>query len=118
MPHFEPENLPSLQIASGIAARVVTGDTMTVLHVVIEAGALLPEHSHHHEQILNLIQGELLLIVDGTEFTMKDGDVMILPPNVVHSGRAVSKCRVIDAFHPVRKEFSTGTFSGYASQSR
>ena len=116
MPHFEPESLPSLQIAKGINARVVTGDTLTVLHVVIEAGAALPEHSHHHEQIVNLVEGEMLLTVDGTDSTMKSGDVMLLPPNVVHSGRAISRCHIIDVFHPVRKDFGGGNFAGYPSE--
>ena len=118
MPLLELNSLPNLQIARGINARVVTGDKMTVLHVIIDAGAELPEHSHHHEQILNLIEGDLMLTVDGKEYRMSGGDVMLLPSNVVHSGRAVSQCWVIDTFHPVREEFAGGKFKGYATEKK
>ena len=29
----------------------------------------------------------------------------IVPPNVTHSGRAVTECRIIDVFHPVRDDY-------------
>ena len=117
MAYLTANNLPDLQIAEGVNAGVVTGETMTVLHATIESGAVLPEHSHYHEQILNLIEGELSLTVDSKEFHMTAGDVMILPPNVIHSARALSRCRVIDVFHPVRQEFTGGQFAGYTSES-
>ena len=116
MSFLQNHQLPGLQIAKGINARVVTGKTVTVLHVIIDAGAILPEHSHHHEQVVNLLEGELVLTVDGKEHRMSEGDVMLLAPNVVHSGHALSRCKVVDVFHPIREDFSSGSFSGYASE--
>jgi hypothetical protein len=28
-----------------------------------------------------------------------------VPPNVTHSGHAVTECRIIDVFHPVRDDY-------------
>ena len=112
------EDLKEMRIAEGIDARVITGETMTVLHVRLKAGAVLPEHAHVHEQIVNLLEGEMLLVVDGQEFHMRGGDVMLLSPNVVHSGRTLTDCRIVDAFHPVREEFRHGDFAGYATERR
>lgn len=98
--------LPDLEIAKGINANAVNTDSVTVLHVRIEKGALLPEHSHHNEQVVNVIDGELELIVKGKNYLLKPGRVMVLEPNVVHSGRAISACKVIDVFHPARKDFA------------
>ena len=46
-------------------ANAINTDTVTVLHVRIEEGALLPEHSHYNEQVVNVIEGELELNVKG-----------------------------------------------------
>lgn len=110
--------LPELQIAEGLLARAVTADTVTVLHVKISAGALLPEHAHHNEQVVNVIEGELELTVEGTTHSLVPGRVMVLPPNVAHSGRAVTDCRVVDVFHPVRQDFAGSSFGGYPSENK
>jgi quercetin dioxygenase-like cupin family protein len=108
-------DLPELEIAKGIKAYAVTADTVTVLHVKIDKGALLPEHSHYHEQVVNVIEGELELTVDGKSYNLMPGNVMVLEPNVVHFGRAVTACKVVDIFHPVRKDFAGSSFVGYPS---
>ncbi|MFC1475382.1 cupin domain-containing protein [Candidatus Zixiibacteriota bacterium] len=110
--------LPELQIAEGILARAVTAQTVTVLHVDITAGALLPEHAHHHEQVVNVIAGELELTVDGSTHSLTPGKVMVLSPNTPHSGRAVTACRVIDVFHPVREDFRGTSFAGYPGKNK
>ncbi len=112
------DQLPELQIAKGISARAVTAECVTVLHVKIVAGSLLPEHSHHNEQVINVIEGELELEVEGKTHSLVPGKVMVLPPNTVHSGRAVTECRVVDVFHPVRQDFAGSSFGGYATEKK
>ncbi|UCD16285.1 MAG: cupin domain-containing protein [Candidatus Zixiibacteriota bacterium] len=110
------DELPELQIAEGIMGRAVTAGTITVLHVKLAAGAPLPEHAHHHEQVVNVIEGELELTVDGSTYSLIPGKVMVLAPNAVHSGRAVTDCRVVDVFHPVREDFKGSSFAGYTEK--
>lgn len=111
-------DLPELEIANGIRANVVTTDTVTILHVRIDKGALLPEHSHYNEQVVNVIEGELELTVDGKNYNLMPGNIMVLEPNVVHSGRAIKACKVIDIFHPVRRDFIGLSFGGYPSEKK
>lgn len=107
------DNLPALEIAPGISARVVTADTFTVAHVSIKKGSLLPEHAHYHEQVINVTEGELELTVEGTTHILKPGKVMVLPPNVPHSGKALTDVKVVDVFHPIREDFRGANFGGY-----
>ena len=116
MGFVELKDLPELEIAKGINAHAVTTDTVTVLHVKIEEGALLPIHSHHNEQVVNVIEGELELTLAGKKYNLMPGNVMVLEPNIVHSGRAVKACKVVDVFHPVRKDFAGSSFKGYPSE--
>ncbi len=118
MGFVELKDTTQLEIAKGIRDCAVTADPVTVLHVKIEEGALLPEHSHHNEQVVNVIEGELELTVEGKNYNLMSGNVMVLEPNVVHSGRAVKACKVIDIFHPVRKDFAGSSFIGYPSEKK
>lgn len=111
------DELPELEIATGILLRAVTGQNVTVAHVKLAAGSILPEHAHHNEQVVNVIEGELELTVDGQPHSLVPGRVMVLPSNVKHSGRVISDCRVIDVFYPVREDFRGSSFGGYAKES-
>ena len=113
MPLIILDELNELQIAEGILARAVTADNVTVAHVNIKAGAVVPNHQHIHEQIVNVIEGELELTVDGDKHLLTPGKVMVLPPNIPHSGRAVTEVKVIDVFYPIREDFQGTSFAGY-----
>jgi len=107
------DDLKTLNLAPGINARVITGDTMTVTHVRLDAGSRLPEHKHVHEQVVNVISGELELIVAGTPHILRGGQAFVLASNVPHAANAKADCYVIDVFHPVREDFRQAGFSGY-----
>lgn len=97
--------LPEKKIIEGFSARFVHSENMTIAYWNIEAGAVLPEHLHHQEQICSVIDGELELTVDGKPHLMKAGYVYTIPSNVTHSGKAITKCKVIDTFYPVREDY-------------
>ena len=100
------DTVRELTLAPGIRARVVNTGNMSVAHVVLDEGAALPEHAHHNEQVVNVIEGELELTVAGETHRLTRGRVVVLPPMVPHSGRAVSACYVVDVFHPTREDFA------------
>ena len=106
MPLINLDAVKELTLAPGIRARVVNTGNMSVAHVLLDEGAVLPEHAHHNEQVVNVIDGELELTVAGETHTLTRGQVLVLPPMVPHSGRAVTACYVVDVFHPTREDFA------------
>ena len=101
-------NIPDLEpfeIVPGYHARMIHTDTMTIAFVDIDAGAPLPEHHHVHVQVANVIEGEFEMIVGGEVHRLVPGVSVVIPSNVPHSGRAITKCRIIDVFNPVREDF-------------
>ncbi len=97
--------LPDREMLPGLRVKFVHTGNMTFSYWNIDAGAVLPEHSHPHEQVANMLEGEFELTVNGEAKTMRPGDVCIIEPNALHSGRAVTDCRVLDVFHPVREDY-------------
>jgi len=112
----ELKNMAEFELARGVRARVVTASTVSVMHVRLDEGAVVPEHSHHHEQVVNVVEGELELTVEGVAHSITPGKAFVLKPNIPHSARAVKATIVMDVFHPVREEFARGDFKGYGKE--
>ncbi|OQP52060.1 cupin [Niastella yeongjuensis] len=93
------------EIVPGLYGRFVHGETMTLSFVDIQQGAQLPEHSHPHEQITYLIEGELEMVIGGEKMLLTPGMVHVIPSNVPHSAVALTFVRVLDAFSPVREDY-------------
>ena len=105
MPYVDFPNLKEHEIVPGFHARFVHSEHMTLAYWNIDAGASLPDHAHVHEQIVNIIQGEFAFTLDGETRTLVAGAVVNIPSNVKHSGKAITNCRIIDAFYPVREDY-------------
>jgi quercetin dioxygenase-like cupin family protein len=104
MPFINLTDLAPKELAPGYTARLVHSDHLTISHVSIDAGAPLPQHAHPHEQIANLIEGEFEMTIAGEARVLKAGMVAVIPPNVPHSGKAITKCCIVDVFCPVRED--------------
>lgn len=65
-----------------------------------------PPHSHPHEQITYVAEGELFFYLDGDPTRVGPGDVITVPPDVPHSIHRLTKyVKLIDTFHPLRDDF-------------
>jgi quercetin dioxygenase-like cupin family protein len=89
----------------GFHAKFVHSANVTVSYWDVQAGAVLPEHAHPHEQITNMLAGKFEMIVDGESCVMTANSVLVIPSEARHSGRALTACRMIDIFYPVREDY-------------
>jgi len=105
MPEFKQSETKEREVMPGYTGRFYHSENTTVAHWNVAANAPLPQHSHPHEQVLNVIDGEYELTVDGEKHILKAGDVFVIPSDVPHSGRSHTECKLIDVFHPVRKDY-------------
>jgi quercetin dioxygenase-like cupin family protein len=102
---YEINNLPVRDIIAGFHARFIHTESMTLAFVEIDAGSILPEHAHFHEQCTRVIKGELALTIDGETHIYTQGQVAVIPAHVPHSARALTACTVMDVFSPVREDY-------------
>jgi len=61
----------------------------------IEAGGESPNHSHPWEHEFFVLSGEGVGVVDNKEMSIKQGDVIYVPPDVQHCIRATGPMEVI-----------------------
>jgi quercetin dioxygenase-like cupin family protein len=93
------------EIIPGFKGRFINTENLTVVHWYINAGSSLQEHSHPHEQVTNLIEGEFEFTLDGEVTKLTAGGVVAIPSDVKHSAKAITDCYVVDVFYPVREDY-------------
>ncbi len=68
----------------GFYGKFIHSDRMTMAYWNITQGALLPEHSHPHEQVVNLLKGEFELVIDGERRKLYASSVVVIPSGVLY----------------------------------
>ena len=99
------DDIERRELIPGTSVRFVHSDRMTVAYWHFDPGIDLPEHSPPHDQITNVLEGEFELTVEGAPEILKAGHYRVIPPDVVHSGRSITACTIIDVFSPVRDDY-------------
>ena len=106
MPFLNLNDIDQKELLPGFSVRFVHTEKMTLAFWDIKAGSVLPEHSHHHEQVAaQVISGEFELTLEGETKVMKAGDIAVIPSNSIHSGKAITDCQLLDVFSPVREDY-------------
>lgn len=95
------------ELAQGLTGYYAHGEQMTMGLVEIEKGSILPEHKHVQEQITYIIEGQLDMTIDGKLYSLTNGMYFVIPSNTLHSAIAITDCKVIDAFNPVREDYKS-----------
>lgn len=108
------QNMPIEELNSDIGRRLVSGESMMIAQVYLKKGAVVPVHCHHNEQITYILEGALKLVLgedQAEEFTVRSGEVLVIPPNVPHSAVALEDTLDVDVFSPPRQDWLDGSDS-------
>jgi quercetin dioxygenase-like cupin family protein len=98
-------DIETKEIAPGYFSKIIHTDTNTINFIEVKAGMPSPHHQHINEQLAFVIEGKFELTVNGIPQILDTGMFAIVPPNVWHSGKAITDCKLIDLFTPVREDF-------------
>ena len=105
MPFVDTPNLKVRPLVDGFRGRFIHTDQVTIGFVDADAGAMLPDHAHPHEQVTTCLSGEFELTVDGALHRLGAGQSVVIPGGVRHSGKAVTACKMLDVFQPPRDDY-------------
>ncbi len=98
-------DIQTKEIAPGFFSKLIHTETNTINFIEVKAGSTIPRHQHIHEQCSFAIEGKFELTVNDVPQVLEPGLFAIIPPNVWHSGIAVTDCKLIDIFSPVREDY-------------
>ncbi|PCJ94599.1 MAG: cupin [Flavobacteriaceae bacterium] len=103
--NFKLSNIIPKEIIPGYHAKMVHGENMSLAFWDVEKGAEVPAHSHMHEQIMHVLEGSFEFTLSGVSQTYESGDLVLIPSHAVHGGKALTACKLLDVFSPVREEY-------------
>lgn len=96
----------AVEMFPGVVRRTLnSGDCTTLIEVTLDAGAVVPGHSHPHEQIGYVARGLVRFDVAGDVRDLRAGDGYLIPGDASHEVTALESSICIDVFSPVREEY-------------
>lgn len=87
----------------------VVGQNVMLARILLKKGCIVPEHSHHNEQITYVLEGALKFWIDGKEIVVNAGEVLTIPPNMPHRAEALADTVDLDIFNPPRADWINKT---------
>lgn len=105
MQRFNLNEIEAKEMVPGFLGKFVHTENETFAFWEIKAGSGLPAHSHPHTQVLQLLEGEFELQINGETLHLKAGEVVSIASNEAHGGKAITDCKIIDTFYPVREDY-------------
>ena len=97
--------IPSKEYFPGYHGKMIHMENVTLAYWDVEAGAKVPEHSHHHEQMMQVLEGRFEFTLQGISKEYEVGEMVVIPPHHKHSGKAITACKLMDIFSPVREDY-------------
>ncbi len=106
MPLIDHDSAGPVEMLPGVVRRTLTdGDRMMLIEVTIYEGAIVPMHTHPHEQTGYLISGRFLFEIGDEKREIGPGDCWLVPPDVPHQVTALEPSVCVDIFSPPREEY-------------
>jgi quercetin dioxygenase-like cupin family protein len=83
------------QESSIVSKEIIKGETGTVTLFAFDKGQGLSEHTAPFDALVNVIDGEANVTISGENFTVKQGEMIIMPANKPHSVKAVKQFKML-----------------------
>lgn len=71
----------------------------------LEKGAVIPPHSHPHEQTGFMVSGKLRFKAENEVLEVETGDSWCIPGGAEHSVEALEDSVIVEVFSPVREDY-------------
>ena len=103
---WNPENIAPKVLTTGVTAKIASGEKIMLSLVTFAPNAVVPTHSHPHEQMGMMVSGTMELTIAGETRVFSGNELFLVPGGVPHAvtagpGGAVA----LDAFSPPREEY-------------
>ncbi|HUW61674.1 MAG TPA: cupin domain-containing protein [Candidatus Bathyarchaeia archaeon] len=94
------------QALPGIMMKTLCYGGLTLMtEFVMDAGSLLPLHSHPYEQTGYLVKGRVRLSIRGVEHDVHPGDSWCIGMNIEHGAAMLEDSLAVEVFSPRRDEY-------------
>jgi quercetin dioxygenase-like cupin family protein len=107
--HIPWRTIPLEELNPLLQRQFVVGQEIMVARVLLKKGCIVPEHSHHNEQLTYILDGALKFWIDGREIVVHAGEVLCIPAHMPHKAEALEDTVDLDVFNPPRADWINKT---------
>ena len=107
--HIPWHTIPLEALNPLLRRQFVVGQEIMVARVLLKKGCIVPEHSHHNEQLTYILDGALKFWIDGREIVIRAGEVLCIPAHMPHKAEALEDTVDLDVFNPPRADWINKT---------
>jgi len=101
-------------LGGGVSRKFLGWDNQIMMvKVKFEKGAEGAAHQHFHTQTTYCAEGKFEFTIGDEKQTVKAGDGVYIPPNILHGAICLEEGILIDVFSPVREDFLSGEAVSY-----
>jgi quercetin dioxygenase-like cupin family protein len=105
---YDWNTLQEEQLNPLITRKVIHMKNLTIARLHLQPSAVVPEHSHVHEQVTTIEKGALKFFIDGRTQVVRAGESLTIPSWVPHGVEAVEDTIALDVFSPAREDWISG----------
>jgi quercetin dioxygenase-like cupin family protein len=93
-------------IFKGVDIHTLCGNHLMISVVDLAPNSVVEEHSHPHEQLGYLLEGEVTFTVGDETKVLRAGEMWLIPGGVKHKVVVGDRpARAIDVFYPIRDDY-------------
>ena len=103
---WNPENIAPKVLAPGVTAKIFSGEKLMFSLVTLAPDAIVPTHTHPHEQVGMMVSGTMEFTIAGETRVLSGNAMYLVPGGMPHAAKAGPGGAVaLDAFAPPREEY-------------
>ena len=103
--HVPWDKIPLEDLKPLLQRQFVVGQEIMLARVLLKKGCIVPEHSHHNEQLTYVLDGTLRFWIDSQEIDVHAGEVLCIPAHMPHKAEALEDTVDLDVFTPPRADW-------------
>jgi quercetin dioxygenase-like cupin family protein len=103
------QTIPLEDLNPLLQRQFVVGQEIMLARVLLKKGCIVPEHSHHNEQLTYILDGALKFWIDGKQIVVNAGEVLCIPSHMPHKAEALVDTIDLDVFAPPRADWINKT---------
>ena len=88
-------DLVDYQAGSVVSREIIGKKTGSVTLFAFDAGQGLSEHTAPFDALVNVLDGEVEIVIDGKPSLLRQGEMIIMPANHPHSLKAISRFKMV-----------------------
>jgi quercetin dioxygenase-like cupin family protein len=101
------DDVPVEEVTPSMTRKIITGEKLMIAKMKFKDGFLVPLHHHVHEQITQVISGQIRFWFGENKEQVMDlfaGDVAVIPSNLPHEALMIGDVEEIDSWAPPRQD--------------